>query len=54
MERMLKHIEKLSVVILYVLLGLGLSLAVLLSARTYSNAEKMASAGASARVSDQP
>lgn len=50
---MLKYIEKLSVVILYVLLGLGLSLAVLLSARTYSNAEKMASAGASARVSDQ-
>lgn len=50
---MLKHIEKLSVVMLYVLLGLGLSLAVLLSARTYSNAEKMAAAGASARVSDQ-
>ena len=50
---MLKQLEKLSITGLYILLGLGLSLAVLVSAQTYTMSEDLSSHGASMRVSDQ-
>lgn len=50
---MLKQLEKLSITGLYVLLGLGLSLAVLVSARTYTVSEDLSAHGASMRVADQ-
>lgn len=50
---MLKQAEKAALAGLYIILVLGLSMAVLLSARTYSTAQALASSGAAARVADQ-
>lgn len=50
---MLKQLEKLSITGLYILLGLGLSLAVLVSAQTYTMSEDLSSHGAAMRVADQ-
>lgn len=50
---MLKQAEKAALAGLYIVLALGLSSVVLLSARTYSEAQGLASSGGRARVADQ-